>query len=79
MQSNDYGGGELGGLFSNRDPALEAALARIFVVRCAHTFEFAAATELLHGELEGREAVVVLDSLGTFHFRDKHTEAGAFC
>lgn len=88
VQAGAYGGGSVlgGAVAHDKNPAaveanLQAALSRVWVVRCAHTFEFAAACELLHRALGGPghqdTAVVVLDSLGTFHFRDKHTEAGS--
>lgn len=67
------------GEHSSAEAALQAALSRVSVVRSAHTFEVAAAYDVLHSALANRQdtTLVVIDSLATFHFRDKHTEAGA--
>jgi len=51
------------------------ALARVWVVACASSFEFVASLEVAAAALRGREVLVVVDSLGTLHFRDKATEA----
>jgi hypothetical protein len=48
---------------------------RVWVVRCGSSFEFVAAVEVCHGALRGREVLIVVDSLGALHFRDKATEA----
>jgi len=67
------------GEHSSVEAALQAALSRVSVVRCAHTFEVAAAYDVLNSALANRHdtTLVVIDSLATFHFRDKYTEAGA--
>jgi RecA/RadA recombinase len=75
------------------DSLLLRALERVWVLRCSHTFEFVASLEVLQKEFRGGRirqrgekqrafhpqagALVIIDSMGAFFYRDKTTEAVA--